>query len=70
MAGFHEKLNDYLIPAALGAVLYFLQSIATQQQVMAQSVAVAVRRLDEYERRIDNLEKRQCTKQWPRQQPD
>ncbi len=65
MAGFHESLNNYLVPAALGAMLYFLQTIAAQQVVMTSTVAVAVRRLDEYERRIDNLEKRHCPK-YPR----
>ncbi len=56
MAGIHEKLNDYLIPAALGAAIYFLQAIAHDNQDMARNVAVAVRRLDEYERRIAHLE--------------
>ncbi len=56
MAGFESRLNDWLVPAALGAVLYFLQALAHDTQLMSQNMAVALRRLDEYERRITDLE--------------
>lgn len=58
MAGFQAKLNDWIVPAALGAMLYFMQSIAHDSQDMAKNLAVALRRLDEYERRITALEER------------
>lgn len=65
-AGFHEKLNDWLIPVAMGAVLYFMQSIAHDSQEMAKNMAVAVRRLDDYERRISLIEENRNDRFGPR----
>ena len=57
-AGLPDKLNDWIVSAALGAMLYFMQSIAHDSQEMSKNLAVALRRLDEYERRITALEER------------
>ncbi len=67
MPSFADKLQDYLVPAALGAMIYFLQSIAHDNTELAKNVAVMTRhqadfetvmarRLEDSERRLDSIE--------------
>lgn len=56
MPSLGEKLNDFLIPAALGAMIYFLQAMAHDSNELAKNVAVMARRQDDNERRIELLE--------------
>ncbi len=78
MPSFAEKLNDWLVPAALGAMIYLLQSIAHDNNELTKNVAVMVRHQDDfeaamarrqadYERRFDLLEaQRRSTRSGPR----
>jgi hypothetical protein len=72
MAKLVERFNEYLIPAALGAMIYFLQSMAHDSNELAKTVAVMARHQDdfeatqamrqaEYERRIQYLESQSRT---------
>lgn len=56
MAGFQEKLNDVFLPAALGALIYFSQSVSSDLKKIAIDIATLVAQSGEHERRIQALE--------------
>ncbi len=78
MPSFADKLQDCLVPAALGAMIYFLQSLAKDSNELAKTVAVMARHQEdfegimarkqaEHERRLDFLEaQRRATRSGPR----
>lgn len=53
---FVDKLQDAIVPASLGAMIYFLQLIAHDNNELSKNVAVMARRQDDCERRLDSIE--------------
>ncbi len=60
--GIEARLNDWLIPAALGAVLYFLQALAHDSQESTRNIAILITRMDSYDNRLTHVEKEPCTR--------
>lgn len=52
----YKKLTEWIIPVFLGAAIHYLQSISSEMKIISKSLAVAVERVDEHERRLANLE--------------
>ena len=52
----HGKLLDWLIPAFLSAILAILGWMAVSLQDINRSLAVAVTKIDDHERRLQLLE--------------
>lgn len=52
------KLGDWLVPALVGASIYYLRAISSAIQDLSRNLAVAVERVDSHERRIEKLEDR------------
>ncbi len=51
-------LRDKLIAALIAAGVYYLQTISSEMREISKTLAVAVARVDEHERRIAILEER------------
>ncbi len=54
------KVADWLVPALVGASIFYLRNISTAIQDLSRSLAVAVQRVDSHEKRLDALEERSC----------
>lgn len=52
----YEKVADWLIPCLLGAAVYSLTEIRKELSSMSISLAVAVSKIDDHERRLQQLE--------------
>lgn len=56
MATWSQKLNDWLVPSALGCVVYFSQAIASEVKSIRIDVAIAVTQMRDLERRVEIIE--------------
>lgn len=56
MANLGQKLNDIILPAALGCLIYFAQSTASDLRKIAVDLATVTAQLGDMERRIQRLE--------------
>lgn len=54
---FQTKLNDWLVPVVLGAMVYYMQSMARDFHDISVNMAVALERIEEGSKRIAALEK-------------
>lgn len=52
----HQKLTEWLIPSLLGVLIAILGWMALTLTDISRSLAVAVTRIDELERRVANVE--------------
>ncbi len=51
-----NKITEWLMPALIGASIYYLQCITTEMKEMNHTLTVAVERVEQHERRIQALE--------------
>ncbi len=54
---FQDKLLDWLVPALLAVASWHLKCISDEMKDMGRTLAVAVERVEQHERRISHLER-------------
>lgn len=69
MAGLPAKFADYVLPALIGAGIYYLQTIAVDVRDMSKALAVSIEKIEQHDRRITTIEHNEETRRWAGPRP-